>query len=139
MGQSLPRDRVIEHIRDTYAVEPEYLWANSPKAAVFRHPGSRKWFALIMDVPADRLGLSGEDVVDVMNVKCGAVMVGSLLTEKGFLPAYHMNKDYWISILLDGSVSDAQINPLLELSYDSAAPRRGKKRPQPEKTVDDPD
>ena len=59
-----------------------------------------------------------------MNVKCGAIMAGSLLSQKGFLPAYHMNKNYWVSILLDGSLPDEQIAPLLELSYNSVAPKR---------------
>ena len=51
-------------------------------------------------------------------------MTGSLLSQKGFLPAYHMNKNYWISILLNDSVPDSEILPLLELSYDSVAPKR---------------
>ena len=56
-------------------------------------------------------------------------MIGSLLSTKGFLPAYHMNKNHWVSIVLDGSVPDDQITPLLELSYDIVAPKRRKKRP----------
>lgn len=131
MDRCTRRETVIQHIRDAYGVEPEYLWADTPNAAVFRHPGSKKWFAIIMDVATGRLGLPGEEIVDVMNVKCGPVMVGSLLSEKGFLPAYHMNKEHWVSILLDGCVPDEQIFPLLELSYDSVAPKRRKKRPQP--------
>ena len=58
-------------------------------------------------------------------------MIGSLLSTKGFLPAYHMNKNHWISIVLDNSVSDDQIIPLLELSYDCVAPKRRKKSSQP--------
>ena len=58
-------------------------------------------------------------------------MIGSLLSTKGFLPAYHMNKNHWVSIVLDGSVPDDQITPLLELSYDIVAPKRRKKRPLP--------
>jgi len=135
MKQSTRREPVIQHIRDTYGVEPEYLWADLPNSAVFRHPASKKWFAIIMDVPSNRLGLPGELPVDVMNVKCGPVMAGSLLSERGFLPAYHMNKDHWISILLDGSVPEEQVFPLLELSYDSVAPKRRTRRAQPpEKT-----
>ena len=53
----------------------------------------------------------------------GPLMVGSLLSEKGFLPAYHMNKNTWISVLLDDSVSDEKISALLEFSYDSVAPK----------------
>ena len=43
-----------------------------------------------------------------------------------------MNKNHWISIVLDNSVPDDQITPLLELSYDSVAPKRRKKRLQSE-------
>ena len=32
----------------------------------------------------------GEELVDVMNVNCGAIMIGSLLSQKGFVPAYHL-------------------------------------------------
>lgn len=83
-----------------------------------------------MDVPSNKLGLTGEELIDVMNVKCSTIMIGSLLSEKGFLPAYHMNKDHWISILLNGSVPDDQIFSLLELSYDSVAPKRRKRSTQ---------
>ena len=34
-----------------------------------RHPDTRKWFAIIMDVPKDKLGLTGQQRVDVINVK----------------------------------------------------------------------
>ena len=131
MSQISQRERITQYIRETYGTEAEYLWADSPGSAVFRHPASKKWYAIIMDVPANKLGLSGEDLVDVMNVKCGTIMVGSLLSEKGFRPAYHMNKNHWISILLNDSVSDDQIFPLLELSYDSVAPKHKKRRAQP--------
>jgi predicted DNA-binding protein (MmcQ/YjbR family) len=42
-----------------------------------------------------------------------------------------MNKNHWISVVLDDSVSDSQITPLLELSYDSVAPKCKKQRAQP--------
>ncbi len=131
MAYSLQRERITQYMQNTYGTEAEYLWADSPDSAVFRHPASRKWYAIIMRVLPERLGLSGEQALDVMNVKCSTIMIGSLLSTKGFLPAYHMNKNHWISIVLDGSVSDDQITPLLELSYDSVAPKRRKKHPQP--------
>ena len=132
MAEHSQRKRIMRYAQDVFGTEAEYLWADTPDAAVFRHPASRKWYAIIMAVSRSRLGLSGEETVDVMNVKCGTIMIGSLLSTKGFLPAYHMNKDHWISILLDGTVSDEQIRPLLELSYDSVAPRHRNKRTQQE-------
>lgn len=120
------RERIIEHIRDRYAAEPEHLWARYPNYAVFRQPASRKWFAAIMDVARKSLDLEGEGTADVMDVKCGPVMVGSLLAQDGFRPAYHMSKSSWISVLLDETIPDEQIFPLIELSYNSVAPK-GKK------------
>jgi predicted DNA-binding protein (MmcQ/YjbR family) len=131
MAYSLQRERITQYMQDAYGTEAEYLWADSPDSAVFRHPASKKWYAIIMRVLPERLGLQGEQALDVMNVKCSTIMIGSLLSTKGFLPAYHMNKSHWISIVLDGSVSDNQITPLLELSYDSVAPKRRKRALQP--------
>ena len=128
MDKQLQRERLTQYMQDTYGTEAEYLWADTPDCAVFRHPSSRKWYAIIMTVRSDRLGLSGEELVDVMNVKCGTIMTGSLLSQKRFLPAYHMNKNYWISILLNDTVPDEQITPLLELSYDSVAPKWRRKK-----------
>ena len=84
-----------------------------------------------MRVLPEKLGLVGEDALDVMDIKCSTIMIGSLLSTKGFLPAYHMNKNHWISVVLNDSVPDSQITPLLELSYDSVAPKRKKRRAQP--------
>jgi len=120
----MQRERIIRHIQDAYGIEAEYLWADTPDCAVFRHPGSKKWFGIMMNVRSNRLGLDGEEPIDIVNVKCGPILTGSLLTETGFFPAYHMNKSNWITILLNNTVPDGQITQLLELSYDSIAPKR---------------
>lgn len=44
----------------------------------------------------------------------------------GFLPGYHMNKQQWITILLDGSVSEAKALDFLDMSYDMIDGNRGK-------------
>jgi len=120
----LQQSRIMRHIEERYGSEPEHLWARYPDYAVFRHPATQKWFAVFLNVPGNKLGLSGEEPVPVLDIKCSPLMIGSLLSEPGFLPAYHMNKNTWISILLDGSVSDDKISSLLEFSYDSVAPKR---------------
>ena len=131
MAEYSQRGRITQYIQDTFGTEAEYLWADSPGNAVFRHPASKKWYAAMMHVLPEKLGLPSGEALDVMDIKCDAIMIGSLLSAKGFFPAYHMNKNHWISIVLDDSVSDDQIIPLLELSYDSVAPKRRKKRTQP--------
>ena len=126
MAQISQQERIAQYIQDRYGVGPEYLWARYPNYAVFRQPASRKWFAAVMDVPRKSLDLTGDGTADVMDLKCGPVLVGSLLAQDGFLPAYHMSKSSWISVLLDETVPDEQIFPLIELSYDSVAPKRKK-------------
>ena len=113
----MTRDELIEFVRDEYSGEPEYLWAALPDAFVFRHTGNRKWYAVVMEVERRRLGLGGEGSVDVLDVKVGPVAVGSFLGEPGVLPAYHMNKAHWISLMLDGTARDETIKLLLEVSY----------------------
>ena len=48
--------------------------------------------------------------------------------ENGFFPAYHMRKDSWITVALDGSVADYKIKMLLDVSYQATAPKVRKKK-----------
>ena len=74
-----------------------------------------------MVVPYRTIGISREGNVDILNVKCDPIMTGSLRGKPGFRPAYHMNKDRWITILLDGSAGKEDIAVLLDMSYQMTA------------------
>lgn len=113
----MKREEIFEYVKKQYETVPEYLWETSPKSAVLRHKNG-KWYAVLMQVEKSRLGLEEEGIVDVINVKCELDMVGLLTQTYGFLPGYHMNKKYWITMLLDGTVSEAKILDFLDLSYD---------------------
>ena len=119
---------VFDYVRTTYGVEPDYPFPTAPDYPVLRHPDTRKWFALIMDVPRYRLGLSGEERVDILNIKCDPLLSGSLRLQEGYFPAYHMNHDGWLTILLDGTVPLDEITPLLDMSFELTLkkPRKGK-------------
>lgn len=45
----------------------------------------------------------------------------------GFFPAYHMDKTHWITVALDGTVSDDDIMMLLDMSYELTLPKKRKK------------
>ena len=45
-------------------------------------------------------------------------MVGALVQKDGFFRAYHMNKEKWISIVLDGTVPNEEIFALIDLSFE---------------------
>jgi predicted DNA-binding protein (MmcQ/YjbR family) len=108
---------VVEHVKNKYQIAPDYPWNKYPGYAVLRHHGTEKWFALLMNVPRNRLGLEGADGVDVVNVKCRPEIVGSLRLKPGYLPAYHMNKEHWLTVLLDNTVPEGEILELIDDSY----------------------
>lgn len=91
-------EHVFAEIARQYGALPDYPWKNT-EACVFRH-ASRKWFCLYMLVKNEQLGRQGDALVDVVNVKARPEMIGSLRTIPGVLPAYHMNKEHWLSLVL---------------------------------------
>lgn len=114
----MDRKEIFEWVREVYGVEPEYLWLDTPHHAVLRNPTSGKWFGIIMRVSGRVLGLRKTAEYEILNVKCDPLFIGSLLQQEGFLPAYHMNKSNWISILLsEGTVPSEQIKNLICISY----------------------
>lgn len=122
------RTELETYILENYGAKSDHPWMKYPTYAVFRHEGNQKWFALLMDVPKEKLGLEGTALLDIANFKCDSALIGTLRQKKGFFPAYHMNKDNWITVALDGSVPNDEIEMLVDMSYALTAPMRRKKR-----------
>ncbi len=112
----MTKDGLIRYVAERYSTEAEYPWDD--ENFIFRHSGNRKWFAVAMRVPYQRLGIRREGTVDIVDVKCGPLLMDAYRKQQGILPGYHMNKDHWVTILLDGSAEDALIRELLEISFD---------------------
>ncbi len=112
----MKREELIRYVNETYSADPEYPW--NDENFIFRHQGNRKWFAVAMRVPYRKLGLNREGPADVVNVKCGPILMGSYRGQPGILPGYHMNKEHWLTILLDGTAEDKLVKELLEISFD---------------------
>lgn len=87
----------------------------------FRHKskGAKKgkWFALIMSVSADKLGLKG-DKIDIINLKAPSDLVPILRDFKGNFLAYHMDKKHWISVIIDKSSDASLLKDLILQSYE---------------------
>ncbi|MBQ6836024.1 MAG: MmcQ/YjbR family DNA-binding protein [Clostridia bacterium] len=122
----MDKNMLINYISDFYGVSPEHPWESHPDYSVFRHDVNRKWFAVIMNIPKSRLGL-GDGNIDVVNLKCEPMLIGALRQESGIFPAYHMNKNNWVSVCLDGSCEDDKIIELLNMSFGLTAPKIKKK------------
>lgn len=121
------REEFDKYISDTYGVSAEFPWGSDAGHAVYRHFSNNKWFAVAMSVQKSKFGISEEALVDVVNLKCDPLMIGSLHKEKGIFPAYHMNKNYWISVFLDSSVDAETIKWLVSLSFELTDKTKKKK------------
>ncbi len=126
--QSL-RNAVFELAREQYGTQAEYLWARSPSFGVLRHPNG-KWYAVVMDIPRSKIGLPGDGLISVVNIQVDPVMSGSLRATTGIFPGYHMNKEKWITVLLDGTIDMAQIAILVDISYDIAGTKISRRKPK---------
>ena len=88
------KDAVYAYIKKKYKVLPEYLWKRYPGNAVFRHGDNNKWFALVMEVSGDKLGLDTADDIPVINLKADDLFFRDMLIRQhGIIPAYHMMKN----------------------------------------------
>ena len=100
-----------------YGSKPEFLWEQFDGSGVFRNKKSGKWYAAILEVDRGKLQAGKKGKVEVVDLKLDKEQVQKIIIKPGFYPGYHMNKKYWISIILDDSVSDEEIMGLIEISY----------------------
>lgn len=112
----MSREEIFEYVKNQYGTIPEYLWKSNPSSAVLRHPNG-KWYSIVMNIRKSALSLKDDMLVDIINVKCEPDMTGQLTQTYGFFPGYHMNKKYWVTILLDGTVNEAKVLDFLDMSY----------------------
>ena len=123
------REDLFKYILEQYGVEPDYPWDDEEDYAVFRHRDNHKWFALVMRVRKDRVGLLGDDSVDVVNLKIDdPILHDTLIHEKGIVLGYHMNKSHWITVLLDGTVPKKQVFGLVDVSFGATGMKKKRRR-----------
>lgn len=122
------RKELNKYIEKAYDVKAEFPWLSAPSFAVYRHESNQKWFAVIMEIPKNKIGIEEEGNINVVNLKSDPLLIGSLILDKGIHPAYHMNKNHWITVQLDGSVEAEKINWLLDLSFELTNKKNNKKQ-----------
>lgn len=124
----MTKEEFKAHILEKYGVIGDNPFEEYDSTLVFRHTSNRKWFALLMTISKRKLGLSSDDKIDVVNVKCPQEIIDSMWQENGIFPAYHMNRAHWLSLALDGSADNHTIEWLVELSYGLTKPKMPRKK-----------
>lgn len=109
-------NRINNYIKEKYNDEPEFLWEKYPGFGIYRNKFNNKWYAAIMNIDYSKIdNKKGE--IEIINIKLDRNKIKDLLKEKGFYKAYHMNKQDWISIILNDTLKDNKITKLIDESY----------------------
>lgn len=108
---------LLEYAAGEYGTQPDRPFKRYPDYQILRHEHNRKWYGAIMLVEAEKLGLPGTEVLPILNVKVKPELAMILQARVGVLPAYHMNKENWLSLLLTGEIPITELTSLLDDSY----------------------
>ena len=109
--------QIIQYIREKYQDELEFLWEKFDSNAIWRNKETKKWYGLLGKIPKNKLGISSEEVVEILNLHYRKEKIDTILAKPNIYPGYHMNKKSWITIILDDSVETETIYQLIDYSY----------------------
>lgn len=118
------RTNAIEALERRFGTLHEAPWEDDPYSITFKTEVAKKWYAIMMRITADRLGLKGRNLIDVVNIKLMPQEIDSLIDGVHFFRAYHMNKTHWMSVKLD---KDLDMQKFLALTDESYALAENKK------------
>lgn len=102
------REDVIKYCLELPDVYEDYPFPEDNISATMKHKKNNKWFALLMEV----------DGKEYLNIKTNPEY--SELLRKTYdyiIPAYHMNKEHWNTIILSDECDRELVEELLEQSY----------------------
>ncbi|MCQ2592683.1 MAG: MmcQ/YjbR family DNA-binding protein [Treponema sp.] len=105
--------RYVDFLEKELGVKGDYPWEKDSDAAVFRCKNG-KWFALVMKIRFKNLGFESDEPVWVVNLKADWEKISALVDRKSIFPAWHMNKKYWITVVLT-AVTDFEVLKSLTL------------------------
>ena len=110
------KEKYVDFLHSYFNAPGDNPWAEEPfnSSTVYRCPNN-KWFALIMQIKFKNLGFESDEPVWIVNLK--AEKVESITDKKSIFPAYHMNKKYWITVLLTAVTDFEKLCELTKKSF----------------------
>ena len=109
---------IIQYVKEKYQDDLEYLWKKFPNNAIWRNKKNKKWYGALLVIPESKLGIESDKIVDVIDLRYQKENINKIIDNKKVFQGYHMNKNHWITIRLDGSVNITEIFQLIDNSYD---------------------
>ena len=108
---------VLTLLKEQHQDQPEFLWKKFPNNAIFHRQDTHKWYAAILVISADKLGRDSQEIIEILDFRVATNKLATVIEQPNYYPGYHMNKQHWATICLDGSVPLAEIKQRLADSY----------------------
>ena len=119
--ESVIYEDVLHYVKDQYNSTIVKPFKTNPDIKALVTPKG-KWYALFLDVEYNKL--QKDSLVDlkvkIINLKHVSSKISAITDNRNIFPAYHMNKNHWISVVLDNNIDIEYVKGLIELSYDLA-------------------
>ncbi len=109
---------VINYIKEKYNDDLEYLWEKFSNNAVWRNKNNNKWYGILLVIPEVKLGIQSDKIIEIIDLRYQRDDIKSIIDCSKIFPGYHMNKNSWITIRLDGSIDIKKIYKLIDNSYE---------------------
>ena len=104
------QQEIFEYIKKQYPATPERITQNGKQITIFKNQRNNIPYAIFYQ--------SDESVMSIMEVQAESDMISNYIEMYHLAPAKYMDKKHWLTVPLDGSVSDSKVLDLLDMSYD---------------------
>ena len=113
------RQKYVDFLQAEFSAAGDKPWLDEgdSTSSVYRCPNG-KWFALVMKIKFKNLGFESDETVWVVNLKADTEKITEITDKKSIFPAYHMNKKYWITVLLTAITVFEQLCELTRKSFE---------------------
>ena len=116
--ESIIYEDVLRYVKERYNSTTVKPFKTNPdiKALV---TAKNKWYALFLDVEYNKLQKDSlvDSKVKIVNLKHLSSEISTVIDNRNIFPSYHMNKNHWISVVLDNNIDIEYVKELIELSY----------------------
>ena len=119
--ESIIYEDVLRYVKERYNSTTVKPFKTNPdiKALV---TAKNKWYALFLDVEYNKLQKDSlvDSKVKIVNLKHLSSEISTVIDNRNIFPSYHMNKNHWISVVLDNNIDIEYVKELIRLSYNLA-------------------
>lgn len=118
---------VEDYLLSNFEAATDHSFEGDRTVTIFRRLDNNQRFAATKNVGCRSVNVERAGRIDILNVCVSPRIVATLREREGFRPAWRMNRNKWVTILLDGTVSDDEIRTYLDMSYKNVGKKGGKR------------